>query len=114
MVLSLIAMHHSSGVRTLRPFKAFSKAGPLHPTLPKILASSGACTFPIFLPTRCWRRKWTSLATKQCQESKPRWKANMMALTFSDLRHLVAVYGVQMVDKSHRIVDAIQARRWMT
>lgn len=51
------------GSLTVRPFSAFSKAEPVVPTLPKTLLSSTAWILEIFLPTRCWRRKCTHLAT---------------------------------------------------
>lgn len=52
------------GSLTVRPFSDFSRAEPLVPTFPKTLLSSTACILEILLPTRCWRRKCTHLATR--------------------------------------------------
>lgn len=54
---------------TVRPFSAVSKAEPLVPTLPKTLLSSTAWILAILLPTRCWRRKCTHLATRNIKST---------------------------------------------
>jgi hypothetical protein len=52
------------GLLTVRPCNAFSNSELDVPALPKTLLSSRAETLQILLPTRCWRRKCTHLATE--------------------------------------------------